>query len=48
MPSGLEGSQRGGARPVTVSFALLVLGAGLLLVLLRYFYGAIRIEGGVR
>jgi hypothetical protein len=50
MPSGLgDGASSGGtAYPVTVSFGLLVLGALAVLVILRYFYGAIRIEGGVK
>ena len=51
MPSGLgDGAKqgKGSAYPVTTSFALLVLVALGVLVALRYFYGAIRIEGGVR
>lgn len=47
MPSGLS-SGDSGAYPVTYSFGLLVLLALAVLVALRYFYGAIRIEGGVR
>lgn len=52
MPSGLgdtNGTGRGpGAYPVTASFGLLVLLALAVVVALRYFYGAIRIEGGTR
>ena len=48
MPSGLNDGTRSGAYPVTTSFAVLVLAALGVLVALRYFYGAIRIEGGVR
>ena len=52
MPSGLgdtNGTGRGpGAYPVTTSFGLLVLLALAVVVALRYFYGAIRIEGGTR
>ena len=49
MPSGLgkdTGSSRG-AYPVTTGFGLLVLVALGVLVALRYFYGSIRVEGGV-
>ena len=52
MPSGLgdtNGTGRGpGAYPVTTSFGLLVLLALAVIVALRYFYGAIRIERGTR
>ena len=52
MPSGLgdtNGTGRGpGAYPVTASFGMLVLLALAVVVALRYFYGAIRIEGGTR
>ncbi len=52
MPSGLggNGQQSGSQRayPVTMSFGLLVLVALGVLVLLRYFYGSIRVEGGTR
>jgi hypothetical protein len=49
MPSGLGGNSKSGtAYPVTYGFAGLVLLALGVLVALRYFYGAIRIEGGVR
>ena len=48
MPSGLGGSSQQQAYPVTMSFGLLILLALAVLVALRYFYGAIRIEGGTR
>lgn len=50
MPSGLGGGQQSSQRayPVTMSFGLLVLLALGVLVLLRYFYGSIRVEGGTR
>jgi hypothetical protein len=49
MPSGLDGAKGGGAAyPVTYGFAGLVLLALGILVALRYFYGAIRVEGGVK
>lgn len=51
MPSGLGGngqSQSQRAYPVTMSFGLLVLLALGVLVLFRYFYGSIRVEGGTR
>jgi hypothetical protein len=51
MPSGLSGNSTGkgfGAYPVTNGFAFLVLLALAVLVILRYFYGSIRVEGGVR
>lgn len=51
MPSGLGSSsnQSGSAAyPVTYGFAGLVILALVVLAALRYFYGAIRIEGGVR
>lgn len=49
MPSGLPSSgKQGGAYPVTYGFAGLVLLALAALVVLRYFYGSIRVEGGVR
>ncbi len=49
MPSGLgNGQQSQRAYPVTMSFGLLVLVALGVLVLLRYFYGSIRVEGGTR
>jgi hypothetical protein len=49
MPSGLSGnSKSGGPYPVTYGFAGLVLLALGVLVVLRYFYGSIRVEGGVR
>ena len=50
MPSGLgdSASKNTTAYPVTMSFGLLVLLALAVLVALRYFYGAIRIEGGTR
>ncbi len=48
MPSGLGNRNSTGAYPVTYSFGLLVLLALAVLVALRYFYGAIRIEGGVK
>jgi hypothetical protein len=50
MPSGLGGNAnggKGGSYPVTYGFAGLVLLALAVLALLRYFYGSIRIEGGV-
>jgi hypothetical protein len=49
MPSGLPAdSSKGGAYPVTYGFAALVLLALGVLAVLRYFYGSIRVEGGVR
>ena len=48
MPSGLPSSNQGGNYPVTYGFAGLVLLALAVLVVLRYFYGSIRVEGGVR
>jgi hypothetical protein len=49
MPSGLNnGKSGGGPYPVTYGFAGLVLLALGVLVVLRYFYGSIRVEGGVR
>ena len=51
MPSGLGGNANQGSGkvyPVTYGFAGLVLLALVVLAALRYFYGAIRIEGGVR
>jgi hypothetical protein len=51
MPSGLDGGTgRGGgaAYPVTYGFAGLVVLALIVLAALRYFYGSIRVEGGVR
>jgi hypothetical protein len=49
MPSGLSGNSKGGGPyPVTYGFAGLVLLALGVLVVLRYFYGSIRVEGGVR
>ena len=51
MPSGLGGnssSGKGAAYPVTYGFAGLVLLALVVLAVLRYFYGSIRVEGGVR
>jgi hypothetical protein len=49
MPSGLGGNGKSGqSYPITYSFGLLVLLALAVLVALRYFYGAIRVEGGVR
>ena len=49
MPSGLENNGQGGrAYPVTYGFAGLVLLALGTLLVLRYFYGSIRVEGGVR
>jgi MYXO-CTERM domain-containing protein len=50
MPSGLGNSSggKGGSYPVTYGFAGLVLLALGVLVVLRYFYGSIRVEGGVR
>ena len=50
MPSGLPGQspRQGGAYPVAYGFAGLVLLALAVLVVLRYFYGSIRVEGGVR
>jgi hypothetical protein len=47
MPSGLP-SKDGQSYPITYSFGLVVLLALAVLVALRYFYGAIRVEGGVR
>ena len=47
MPSGLS-NNGGKAYPITTSFGLLVLAALGVLVALRLFYGAIRIEGGVK
>lgn len=48
MPS-LSGSNSGGsATPVTYGFAGVVLLALVILVALRYFFGSIRVEGGVR
>jgi len=50
MPGGFGGGDGKGlaGQPITVSFGLLVLAALGVLAVLRYFYGAIRIEGGVR
>lgn len=48
MPSGLESGSQRGAYPVTYGFAGLVLAALGVLVLFRYLYGSIRVEGGVR
>lgn len=49
MPSGLSNSKSGaGAYPVTYGFAGLVLLALVILAVLRYFYGSIRVEGGVK
>jgi len=49
MPSGLSNNSGGGAAyPVTYGFAGLVLLALVVLAVLRYFYGSIRVEGGVR
>ena len=49
MPS-LSGSSDsgGGAYPVTYGFAGVVLLALVILAALRYFFGSIRVEGGVR
>ncbi len=51
--AGGYGSQGGsdsklGAYPITYGFGLLVLLALIVLAALRYFFGSIRIEGGVR
>lgn len=51
MPNGLGGnasSSGGGTYPVTYGFAGLVVLALIVLAVLRYFYGSIRVEGGVR
>jgi len=51
MAGGFGSAGSGGGlsqQPVTVSFGLLVLAALGVLVALRYFYGSIRIEGGVK
>ncbi len=49
MPSGLGGGQQSRqAYPASMSFGLLVLLALAVLVVLRYFYGSIRVEGGTR
>ena len=50
VPSGLSGNSGSGrgAYPVTTFFGLLVLAALAVLVALRYFYGTIRVEGGVK
>jgi len=49
MPSGLPANNsKGGPYPVTYGFAGLALLALAVLAVLRYFYGSIRVEGGVR
>ncbi len=47
MPSGLNSGQGSGITTAH-GLAAVVLLAVIVLVVLRYFYGAIRIEGGVR
>jgi hypothetical protein len=50
MPSGLSGNANSPSMnyPVTYGFAGLVLLALAVLFVLRWFYGSIRVEGGVR
>jgi hypothetical protein len=43
-----SGAAPAGSYPVTRAFALTVVAAIVFLVILRFFYGSIRVEAGVR